>query len=525
MLIACLRIEDRSSNASNALPDKQRQGHQSGATTHGGNPRDVSATARQGASTSADAATPTPASQSAASSTPPNTAVVEFMGRADAKAEELVALTGASSAREGRRSRDVERKQGRNGGVIGIGCDAEDLLELRGGIWEHVGLPRRRIADVLLWAQRHVTKTDVGGAVPSSSGGSPGGGWSPEVQRRQGNEPSERKQHPNEGAAAERTVARVVMGVLQGLLIGELPRGFAASVVSASGRRKEPRDSSTVPSREATVPIVSLSNDQLLDPFFLETPMATAGASGTGGEYAFGARHRGPSRGDSAGSRGGAAPQRPHPRSRPGRNGSTKSASAPLCIRLPEAFPALCQQVATALVGPGPRGEVIETLVAAVHIERNSESILSVDSWQQYLLSVVSSAQGRQAVAASADAAAAAAAASSRGEHDSRADRPSGAGFAEDAGSRRYERRSARDEAREEGWVMDRTLRLICWLSMWEAREGSPGRPGAGFAALEDTMSFLRCQGELGTMECVSIGESILRHMVRAVPPRVDIVI
>lgn len=461
-----------------------------------------------------------PASQSAASTTPPNTALVEFMGRADAKAEELVALTGTSSAREGRHSRNVERRQGRIGGGIGKGCDAEDLLELRGGIWEHVGLPRRRIADVLLWAQRHVTKADGGGAVPSYSGGSPEGSWRPEVQRRQESESAERQRHPNEGAAAERTVARVAMGVLQGLLIGELPRGFAASVVSSSGRQKEPWDSNTVPAREATVPIVSLSNDQLLDPFFLETPMATAGASATGGEYAFGGRHRGPSRGDSAGSRGGAAPQRPHHRSRPGRNGSTKSVSPPLRIRLPEAFPALCQQVATALVGPGPRGEVIETLVAAVHNERNSESILSVDSWQQYLLSVVSSAQGRQAVAASADAAAAA---SSRGEHDSETDRPSGAGLAEDGGSRRYERRSARDEAREEGWVMDRTLRLICWLSMWEAREGSPGRPGAGFAALEDTMSYLRCQGELGTMECVSIGENILRHMVRAAPPWMDI--
>ena len=514
MLIACLRIEDRN-NAINALPDKQGHVYQS-ATNHG--ERDVSATARQDGSTSPDAATPTPAAQSAASSTPSNTAVVEFMGRADAKAEELVVLTGASSSRGGRHPRTVERRQGRTGRGIGKERDAEELLELRGGIWEHVGLPRRRIADVLLWAQRHVTKADSGGAVPRSSGGSPGGGWMPDVQRQEG-ETSERKLRPDEGAAAERTVARVAMGVLQGLLIGELPRGFAASVVSSSGRRKEPRDSNADPAREATLPIVSSSSDQLLDPFFLETPMATAGAFGTGGEYAFGGRNRGPSRGDSTGPRGGGASQRSHSRSRPGRNGSAKSVSPPLRISLPEAFPALCQQVATAPVGPAPRGEVIETLVAAVHNQRNSESILSVDSWQQYLLSVVSSAQGRQAVAASADVAATADAASSRGEHHSGTDRPSAAELAEDGGPRRYERRSARDEATQEGLVMDRTLRLICWLSMWEAREGSPGRPGAGFAALKDTMSFLRCQGELGTMECVSIGERILRHMVRAMLP------
>ncbi|CAN0030071.1 unnamed protein product, partial [Laminaria digitata] len=104
----------------------------------------------------------------------------------------------------------------------------------------------------------------------------------------------------------------------------------------------------------------------------------------------------------------------------------------------------------------------------------------------------------------------------------SRSDRPSAAEVAEDRGSRRYERRSARDEATEEGWVMDRTVRLICWLSMCEARKGSPGRPGAGFAALQDTMAFLRCQGELGTMECVSIGESILRHMVGLLKREVD---
>ncbi|CAN0030004.1 unnamed protein product, partial [Laminaria digitata] len=298
--MACLRIEDRSI-ASNALPDnKQGRRHQSAATHGGGTAaRDGSATARQNASASPDdAAAPTPASHSMSSSTPPNTAVVEFMGRADAKAEELVVLTGTSSSREGRHPRNGERRQGRSGGGSGGGRDAEELLEVRGGIWEHVGLPRRRIADVLLWAQRHVTKSDSeGGAVPSSSGGSPGGGWRPDAQQRQGGEPSEIKRRPDEGAAAERTVARVAMGVLQGLLIGELPRGFVASVVSSPGSRKEPRDSSTAPAREATVPIVSSSSDQSLDSFFLETPMATAGTSGTGGESASGGRHRGPSRG------------------------------------------------------------------------------------------------------------------------------------------------------------------------------------------------------------------------------------
>ncbi|CAN0185716.1 unnamed protein product [Ectocarpus sp. 12 AP-2014] len=91
-----------------------------------------------------------------------------------------------------------------------------------------------------------------------------------------------------------------------------------------------------------------------------------------------------------------------------------------------------------------------------------------------------------------------------------------------DGDSGRHDRRIASDEAAREDQLVDRTVRLICWLAMCKARSGKPGRPGAGFAELQDTMSFLRCQGELGTMACVSVGESMLRYMVSLLKREVE---
>lgn len=163
------------------------------------------------------------------------------------------------------------------------------------------------------------------------------------------------------------------------------------------------------------------------------------------------------------------------------------------------------------------RGEVVDTLVAAVQSQSNAECVLSVDSWQQYLLSVVSSAQGRQAVATAAAVTTASAATGSVREDDYKTTEwpPRADSIADDGDTSWHDRRSARDEAVREERLVDRTVKLMCWLAMCKARSGRPGRPGAGFAELQDTMSFLRCQGELGTMECMSVGEKMLGHMVR----------
>lgn len=447
------------------------------------------------------------------------------MGGDDAKAEELVVLTGASSLREsgggggadrGRSAPGTQGPRGGSDGDAGSGGGA-DLLELHGGAWEHIGLPRHKIVEVLQWAQRQVTGTEDATSAGSNSTVRGSRGASGNQQRGEGeNTPGGYSQEGREGmleeeASAETTVARVTMEVLQGLLIGQLPRGFAARVV-------DPRDGRQQRQHSNTPAAVSPATNQPLDPFFLE---AMAGsAAGTFGP------------GDKSGTgTGGVASLHPWPpRARSWRNGHARSSSSsastqppPLCIRLPEAFPALCQQVAMAPLGAVLRGEVVETLVAAVQTQRNAERVLSVDSWQQYLLSVVSSAQGRQAIAAAAaataagsggasgDAAAGTASFHSEGSRtDSRL--PSGDG---EEGTGRHDRRNARDEAAKEGRLVDRTVRLICWLAMCKARSGRPGRPGAGFAELQETMSFLRCQGELGTMECMSVGENMLRHMVR----------
>lgn len=489
-MIACLRIDDRSNRGD--TPVKRGPNRQS--STDGDDSKD-------GVTTTA------PTVASATHSETANTAVVEFMGGADAKAEELVVLIGASTSQEGWQPRSSERGGAKNGGSDG---GSADLLKLQGSAWEHVGLPRHRVVDVLLWAQKQVTWTNGRSAGTESSGSSP------EAVRREG----DRRQHsggssatdrrPEEEAVTGRTVARVTMGVLQGLLVGELPQGFAASVVNCPGVEEHSRD----PSMNATAPIVAPPSDVSLDAFFLDSP---------GGSVS----NRERVRRVGSGSRGAGAPPR-HPRShsRSRRHGRTRSRSSstttwvtlPLLIRLPEAFPALCQQVATAPQGAVPRGAVIKTLVAAAQSHGNAKSILSVDSWQQYLLSVVSSAQGRQTVAATAESAAAAGPESdgpSASVKDSAETAwPSAAEKSEAGDAGWHGRRKAGDEAAEEERLVDQTVRLICWLAMYEAREGRPGRPGAGFAALQDTMSFLRCQAELGTMECVSVGESMLRHMV-----------
>lgn len=479
-LIACLRIDSGSSAVDN-LPDTDGPANQQFPNHRHNSPQDSPATTDQNAFVASVAATTS--SPSDTSTPPPNTSkMVEFVGGADAKAEELVVLTGAPSARERAGGKNADEANSRIGQNSRSGTDSggADVLELRGGVWEHIGLSRHKIDDVLQWAQRQVTGAQQVAAAQARSWEKPDG----RLPRTVG---SSEKSHrrPEEEAAAESAVARVTMEVLQGLLIGQLPRGFAASVVDS---REHPVDSKA--------PTVSPATDQPLDPFFLETPPSfSMRKSGSGNRPSAPFHQRSRSRSWRTG---------------PGRSsGSSTSVPPPLCIRLPEAFPALCQQVAMAPLGAALRGEAIETLVAAVQSQRNAEDILCVDSWQQYLLSVVSSAQGRQAVAT-------AAASASGGENYPASQRTSMAdGTAGDGDTGRHDRRIASDEAAREHQLVDRTVRLICWLAMCKARSGKPGRPGAGFAELQDTMSFLRCQGELGTMACVSVGESMLLYMVR----------
>lgn len=517
MLIACLRIDERSTTSSeDDAADKNRKPPPAGPHPHlSGAPMTSSSSSSQPG-----------VSLSASNTTTTTTTVVEFMGGADAKAEELVVLTGASSAsfREvgsgggggNGGGRNAHGTQGRRGGSEEVGGSEgdADLLELRGGAWEHIGLPRHKIVDVLQWAQRQVTGTEdvTSAGYNSSVRNSRDASFNKEDDegKRNPEESSQesRERRLQEEASAETTVARVTMEVLQGLLIGQLPRGFAARVVNSQDGREQPHSSKTPPA-------VSPAANQPLDPFFLEAMAGSAAGS------------LGP--GDKSGTGLGGVPSlHPRPRARSWRNGQARSSSSsgsgrppPLCICLPEAFPALCQQVAMAPLGAVLRGEVIETLVAAVQSQRNAEYVLSVDSWQQYLLSVVSSAQGRQAVAAAAVTGAdgdsvgggggvGAGTPAFQGE-DSTDGRSGGV----DGDTERNDRRNARDEAAKEGRLVDRTVKLICWLAMCKARSGRPGRPGAGFAELQDTMSFLRCQGELGTLECMSVGENMLRHMVR----------
>lgn len=444
------------------------------------------------------------------SSDQPSTAVaVGFMSNADAKAEELAVLTGAAGVREGEsRANNHERSKHDEDNTGG----AQDVLELRGSAWEHVGLPRHRVLDVLLWAQRQVAR-----AAGNSGGEVWGSGVGPH------NEPPETSSRSGEEEAAEKTVARVTLGVLQGLLVGELPPSFAASVVNSSDERERRQQQSY------TVPVVAPPLDADLDPFFMENPSAP------------GFLTRRPSwsvhHGQAAGDRGG-SPAGRHTRSRQARAGGrnsdrggdksddTTSIVLPLVIRLPEAFPALCQQVATAPEGASPRCAVIETLVASVHDNHNSRSILSVDCWQQYLLSIVSSAQGRQAVStgtANVNGSTAKCSSTARSSFTFPVDDGQlRAGSTPDQNvlidgetisSEWNDERTTSGGGSEERLV-DQTVRLICWLAMCQAREGMPGRPGAGFSALEDTMSFVRCQAELGVMECISVGERVLRHMV-----------
>lgn len=465
VLIACLRLDERSNctRSDGAGGQGLKHGRPS---MPGGNSDDnvfiATAPGRKNSNTSAEA-----------SGTQQNTAVVEFMGGADAKAEELVALTGASVSRQDQQSLSLGTRKDRGGAGVSSGGNGTDQLELRDNVWNHIGLPRHKITDILSWAQKHAMGAEKSAVFMLTKSPSDGD------ERQENRESTEGKLHPGEEAAMVRTVARVTMGVLQGLLFGGLPKGFAASVVdySDSFARAFPR--------EFPHPFPS-PVDVSLDPFFVDT---------RGGEGNPGANH--------VGSSGSNAPQQTRTRSRSGhssRASSRNSASVgslPLMIRLPEAFPALCQQVATAPQGAVPREAVMEVLVAASQDRRNARLILSVDCWQQYLLSVVSSAQGRQAVAASVA-------------------RPDTCSTAEGDVDWRDSRSAAADAAEEERLV-DQTVRLICWLVMCQACDGRPGRPGAGFAAIEDTMSLLRCQAELGMMECVSVGESILRHLVKII--------
>lgn len=527
MLIACLRIDERTSpeddradkDTGKAQPEAKNQPPVQGRnnsdrpTAPGPHPPGAAASSSHlGASRSA--------------SNTDTTAVVEFMGGADAKAEELVVLTGASSLPEdesggagggggGRNAHGTQARRGGNGGGGGSGGGA-DLLELHGGAWEHIGLPRHKIVDVLQWAQQQVTGTEdvtsagLNSTAPSSRDANCREQDGEGKHRPGGSSQESRQRRLEEEASAETTVARVTMEVLQGLLIGQLPRGFAARVGNSRGGRQQP-ESSKVPRAN------SPATNQPLDPFFLETMAGNAAGSSGAGDR-------------SVGGAAGATSVHPRPRTRSWRNGQARSSSSsgsgrppPICICLPEAFPALCQQVAMAPLGAVLRGEVIETLVAAVQSQRNAEYVLSVDSWQQYLLSVVSSAQGRQAVALAAAATTADGGGGGDGTSTPSFQREGSTGGPPgDRDMERHDWWNARDEAAKEGRLVDRTVKLICWLAMCKARSGRPGRPGAGFAELQDTMSFLRCQGELGTMECMSVGENMLRHMVSGGRPTLN---
>lgn len=513
MLIACLRIDDHS-GSSDDWPDADAGRRRQSSTNR---PKDevASETGSASGDNPANAVTATP---SATCDLPSTAVVVGFMGNADAKAEELAILTGASAAREGWSSTS-NRERSRQGQSDEKTDVVEGVLELRGSAWEHVGLPRDRVFDVLLWAQRQVA-----GALRNNNGEAGGQSGVEPQSASQGN-----RSPPAEAADAERTVARVTLGVLQGLLVGELPSGLVASVVSSSDGREQRQQQSY------TAPIVAPPLDVILDPFFLEMPFTT-GPPPRRTSW----RNRGQGAEDGIGI--GGSPVGRHSRSRQPRTGrntgrtdagagakfdDTTSIVLPFLIRLPEAFPALCQQVATAPEGASPRGAVIETLVAAVHDQKNSKAILSVDSWQQYLLSIVSSAQGRQAVSVTTANINANTAKNSSGAATAAFTFPFEDGSPRTnwrsnrdksvegkAGSAGWNERTAGDDTKEEERLVDQTVRLICWLAMCQAREGTPGRPGAGFAALQDTMSFLRCQADLGVMECVSVGERMLRHMV-----------
>lgn len=524
VLIACLRIDEQS-RVSDGETDKGKYSKQRTSAHDGDGPRDDSTTNETRSSSTQEAALASNAQAITSSPPPPDTAIVDVMGGTDAKAEELVALTGAAASEV---KQHLTGKMDRDGSAGDVkGDDAEDLLELRGGAWEHVGLPRNRLVDVLLWAQRHVIGADstAEGSTSSANSVPVGGDWTVNGGRSESAGSLEnQREREEESAAAERAVASVTTVLLQGLLVGELPRGFAASVVSSTDGRKSPQHWSTSSTQSAAACVVVPPRNVTLDPFFLHTAAGDSGGSpresGVGRSLSWRQRDRAQAaNGTGARGAGGAAP-RPHSQPWPNTRAKTTSRATttvtlPLLVRLPEAFPALCQQVATAPQRAAQRAEVIETIVASVQDQRNSKSLLSVASWQQYLLSIVSSAQGRRTVAIAETFAVESDSAPT--DHDDQNTGRTGSLPPEDADLGWHDRRSMKGEkTTAEEQLMNQTIMLICWLAMCEAREGKPGRPGAGFEALKDTMSFLRCQAELGTMECVSVGESMLLHMVRS---------
>lgn len=511
VLLACLRIDDGQSfgdddwvgmKESSSIPDPRDEARAVARTNSGGTP----ATTRDG-----DASLHDPAAA----------AMVGLMGGADAKAEELAMLTGAPIAprRESASETDNRAKTQDNENSKG----SAEVLELRGSAWEHVGLPRERALDILVWAQRQVSgnsETSGHGAKGVSSPlggyGASGGGTSPRTPGA-----SRSKERANEEVAAERLVASLSLGILHGLLAGEIPRGFAASVVSSCDSHAQDPGGTSLPQPSSTFgSFMSAPSEFSLDAFFSDpavaVPPVNLGLSGRpASSYNL-------AQGISDGDGGGGAGGRSSRNDRGFAEGSNRADGTfepfPLVIRLPEAFPALCSLVATAPEGAVARVAVIKMLIGAAHAQQNARAILSVGSWQQYLLSIISSSQGRQAVAGAQDRAAIVPPGSSFGEAStdgqSMAPRRTVDG---DAGGSEWEEQegNADGESSEEERLVDQTVRLLCWLAMCEAQEGGSGRPGAGFSGLHDTMSFLRCQAELGAMECVSIGELILHHMVR----------
>ena len=147
---------------------------------------------------------------------------------ADATKEiELVALTDASVSRhDGLHSLGVDGRQDSSGARVDSG--GADQLKLRGCIWEHIGLPRHMIGDILSWAQRHVLRP-----LGESSGWDPGSDLSGADQRRGSREPLRGELQSDEEAAMAKTMAQGTMGVLQGLFSGEVPRGFNGSLVDS----------------------------------------------------------------------------------------------------------------------------------------------------------------------------------------------------------------------------------------------------------------------------------------------------
>ncbi|CAM9634314.1 unnamed protein product, partial [Discosporangium mesarthrocarpum] len=225
----------------------------------------------------------------------------------------------------------------------------------------------------------------------------------------------------------EKAVARVVLGILKGLLLGELPVGLVTSVAifcgpAQSKGNRRPNDDGEDILGGSTYASSSTANpagaEVEVDPFFFEDSLENATGVTQGGRppawcrpgFAGEAMARetplssrpwarpwgSTSSGGGPGGGGGVGGSRPP-------SGIPSRPLPPPRVHLPEALPALCRQVATMPEeGPGPRGEVVADLIAAVQDPHNCQVLLTVGAWQQYLLSIIASVQGRVSSSAAA---------------------------------------------------------------------------------------------------------------------------